>query len=88
MARYRVEFLPRVLRALEKIPKTASGRILRDALALGDNPHPHGFVKLSGEDDTYRIVVGTYRVLYQIIGGELLVLVVKIGHRREVYRGL
>ena len=54
--------------------------------ALAENPRPHGIKKLVGEDDTYRIRVGAYRILYQIQDEILLVLVVKIAPRREAYR--
>lgn len=71
--------------------KRIRGRTLRriaDAIdALADNPRPPGVVKLAGEDDLYRIRVGDYRLVYQIQDDRLIVLVVRIGHRREVYRG-
>ena len=54
--------------------------------ALAQNPRPSGVVKLSGEDDLYRIRVGNYRITYSIQDNHLLVLVVKIGHRRDIYR--
>jgi hypothetical protein len=56
--------------------------------ALGDNPRPPGCVKLAGADDLWRIRVGQYRVVYAIREAELLVLVARVAHRRDVYRGL
>lgn len=53
---------------------------------LAENPRPIGSEKLTGSEDLHRIRVGDYRILYQIQDDALLVLVVKIGHRREVYR--
>jgi len=60
---------------------------LRDAIdALAQEARPAGCVKLAGSPDLYRIRVGDYRIVYQIKDNELLVLVLSIGHRREVYR--
>jgi len=53
---------------------------------LGENPRPPGCVKLAGPDALYRIRIGDYRIVYQIRDAELLVVVVAIGHRREIYR--
>jgi len=64
---------------------------LRDRIAaaidgLADDPRPGGSVKLAGRND-YRIRVGDYRIVYAVDGDERLVLVARIAHRREVYRG-
>ena len=56
-----------------------------DIDALKDNPRPFGSEKLSGVEETYRIRVGDYRILYEVHDDVLLVLVVEVGHRREVY---
>ena len=62
-------------------------RILRAIIALEVNPRPPGAKKLRGESELWRVRVGDYRILYSIEEARLVVLVVKIGHRREVYRG-
>ena len=54
--------------------------------SLANEPRPIGVKKLSGEKDIYRVRVGNYRVLYQIVDKVLVVAVVSVGHRREVYR--
>jgi mRNA interferase RelE/StbE len=54
--------------------------------ALASNPHPPASTRLAGDEDLYRLRVGDYRVLYEVRARVLLVLVVKIGHRSEVYR--
>jgi len=51
-----------------------------------NNPFPRGVKKLSGKEDLYRLQVGDHRIIYQVQHNALLVLVVKLGHRREVYR--
>jgi mRNA interferase RelE/StbE len=53
--------------------------------ALAENLHPVGSEKLSGQE-RYRVRQGNYRIFYEIRDGELIVVVVKVGHRREVYR--
>jgi len=60
---------------------------LREALdALEENPRPINSVKLQGEEELYRVRVGDYRIVYQIQDRQLIVLVVQMGHRREIYR--
>jgi len=54
--------------------------------ALSENPRPGGVKKLASDENLYRLRVGDYRIIYQIQDKALLVLVIKIGHRREVYR--
>ena len=83
---YTVKLKPAALRDLQALPPDVQHRIRPKIDALADNPRPRGCEKLEGEDDLYRIRAGEYRVLYQIQGRVLLVLVIRIGHRREVYR--
>jgi len=72
---------------LEKLRDPSLLRRLTQSLRqLGENPRPTGCVKLAGPDALYRIRVGDYRIIYQIRDSELLILVVAIGHRREIYR--
>jgi mRNA interferase RelE/StbE len=61
-------------------------RLRRAIDSLADSPRPSGCVKLSGSADLYRLRVGDYRIIYQIRDAVLVVLVVEIGHRRDVYR--
>jgi mRNA interferase RelE/StbE len=84
---YIVELLPAALKQLEKLPAAAQRRILAALAALETNPRPHGVVKLAGDENLWRIRVGDYRVVYEIHDEQLLVLVVRIGHRKDVYRG-
>lgn len=75
-------------RELDRLPKPDRGRIDRAIQQLRENPRPHNSAKLSGVADSYRIRVGDYRVLYQIDDDRLIILVVTIAHRHQVYRGL
>ena len=87
MASYRLEFSISVARALRAIPNADVARILTRIEALADNPRPPSCEKLSGLP-RYRIRQGLYLIVYEIRDDVLLVLVVKVGHRRDVYRGL
>jgi mRNA interferase RelE/StbE len=85
---YRVEITKKALRSLRKLPKPLVARLLDAAEALADNPRPGGCVKLRGFDDLYRIRVGDWRIVYAIEDDVLLVLVITIKPRGEVYRDL
>ena len=84
MARYNIQFKASVRKDLRKIPKKDVLRILGKIEALADNPIPPQAEKLSG-DEKYRIRQGNYRILYQIDDEILMIEVVKVGHRRDVY---
>ena len=72
-------------RELRGIPKTDLARILRRILALAADPHPPGCMRLSGAEG-WRIRQGDWRVIYRVDDATRAVLIVKVGHRREVYR--
>jgi mRNA interferase RelE/StbE len=74
------------VRDLKALDRQTRGRIASRIEALAENPHPQGTKKIEGEDDLYRLRVGDYRILYQVKTKVLLVLIIGIGHRREVYR--
>ena len=82
----RVLITPSAKRQLESLPEKARNRIDGRILSLGENPRPHGSVALEGITGLCRIRVGNYRVIYKIQHKDMVVLVVRIGHRREVYR--
>ena len=83
---YAVELGP-VRKDLRALDDKTRRRILRALVALEVNPRPPGAKKLRGESELWRVRVGDYRILYSIEEARLVVLVIKIGHRREVYRG-
>lgn len=85
--RYTITFKSAAQRALSKLPNDAAERIARAIDGLEFEPRPKGCEKLKGADNLWRIRVGDYRVVYTIEDARLIVLVVKIGHRREIYRG-
>ena len=84
---YEVGFKPAALRQLRKLDADVQIAIIAEIEFLGDNPRPNGCKKLKGKTDLYRIrVANTYRVVYEIQDQQLLITVIKVGHRREVYR--
>jgi mRNA interferase RelE/StbE len=85
MASYRLVFKQSVAKDLRDIPKQDVARILERIDALAEDPRPPGSEKLSAQA-RYRIRQGVYRILYEIEDGRLVIVVVKVGHRREVYR--
>lgn len=84
MARYNVFYTEAFYRSLKPIPKKDVTRILRRTESLADDPRPMGCQKLSG-DEKHRIRQGDYRIIYSIEDERLVVIVVKVGHRRQVY---
>lgn len=83
---YRIEFVKQAAKQLKSLPTEEQQKIKIKIDALANNPRPDGVVKLAGEDALYRIRVGNYRVIYFIQDNQLLVIVLKIGHRRDVYQ--
>ena len=86
MATYRLTFKKSIAKDLRVIPKKDVARILRRIDAFADEPRPAGAEKLSAQE-RYRVRQGVYRILYEIADAELIVTVVKVGHRREMYGG-
>jgi mRNA interferase RelE/StbE len=84
---YTVSIKPKAERILAGIRDVRLYRRLRDAIGgLGSDPRPLGSLKMQGEEDLYRVRVGDYRIVYQIRDAVLVVVVMQIGHRRDVYR--
>lgn len=83
--RYEVLIEPAARRVLTKLPQNIQARLMAQIEALSVNPRPHGAIKLSGQE-AYRVRVGDFRIIYAVIDRRLLVVVVKVGHRRDVYR--
>ena len=85
MASYKIQIKVSAAKELEEIPKPDLQRISKKIQSLSENPRPIGSEKLTGSE-RYRIRQGNYRILYQIDDRKIVVVVVKVGHRREVYR--
>ncbi|MCZ7645638.1 MAG: type II toxin-antitoxin system RelE/ParE family toxin [Planctomycetota bacterium] len=83
---YAVQLTPAAERDLKKLERAIRARVVRALEGLASEPRPQGSTKLSGKENLWRVRVGDHRVLYAIEDRRLVVLVVKIAHRREVYR--
>jgi mRNA interferase RelE/StbE len=86
MARYSLEISATAERQLKRLPRRDLGRVVGAIQALGDQPYPPGCRKLTGYGDVYRIRVGVYRVLYSVDRGRIVVVILKVGHRKDAYR--
>lgn len=82
---YTIEFRPFARKALAELSASDRARVAKAIAKISGDPYCHGSKKLTGTE-FWRIRVGNYRVVYAVLESMLVVLVVKIGHRREVYR--
>lgn len=85
---YRVSFTHAAARQLRRMDRPIQRRLLDAADALAVDPRPPGTKALQGGGGLLRVRIGDYRIVYVVRDDELVVLVVTVGHRREVYRGL
>lgn len=85
---YRIEFTPSARKQFTRLPHEVLRRVDAHLLVLAENPFPSGAQKIGGSIGLFRVRVGDYRIVYTIERRALVVLVVRIGHRREVYRNL
>ena len=83
---YRVEIARRAAKALALLPRKEQQRVRMAIDLLAETPRPPGCVALAGEARAYRVRVGDYRIVYEVFDDRLVVQVVRIGHRRNVYQ--
>ncbi|MCO4254709.1 type II toxin-antitoxin system RelE family toxin [Pseudarthrobacter cellobiosi] len=86
MAGYAVEFTAGAAKEIRKLETGTRKRILASVAGLANDPRPAGCKKLAGEETAWRVRIADYRVLYEIHDDVLTVLVVRVAHRREVYK--
>lgn len=86
MESYTITWRKSTKKDLRKIPEGDVLEILAAVEPLAGNPFPIGSMKLSGTQDVYRIRVGKYRVIYDVMGKELVIEVIRVAHRKDVYR--
>ncbi len=84
---YTTEFAPAAVRDLAAVPQNVRRRIARKIDALTLEPRPPGVEKLKGFTDQYRVRVGDFRIIYTIRDLQWIVLILRIGNRKDVYRG-
>ena len=85
MTTYHVDIARRAVKALAALPRREQQRIRAAIDLLADNPRPPGCVAMTGEAHAYRVRVGDYRIVYEVLDDRLVVQVVRVGHRRDVY---
>jgi mRNA interferase RelE/StbE len=85
-ATYEVRLARRAARSIASLERREQQRIRAALEILTSNPRPPNCIALQGEDCVYRVRVGDYRIVYEVLDSVLLIHVVRIGHRREVYR--
>ena len=83
---FHVTIKPAAEKQMDRLPAQIRQRVTKALDALSENPRPPGCLKLKGEDDLWRIRVGDYRIVYAIEDAELIVLVVRVAHRKDVYQ--
>jgi mRNA interferase RelE/StbE len=85
---YTVQVKNSALKELRKLPKAIADQVAREIDSLSVNPRPPGHKKLKGNNNLYRLRLGDYRIVYHIHDKILIVLVIRMGNRKDVYRGL
>lgn len=88
MASYKLEWKQSARKELRKLEKKTIARVLQTVENLPENPYPPGSRKLHGAEYTYRLRTGVYRVIYSVYSDIVTIEIVKIGHRKEIYRRL
>ena len=86
MPEYQVFFKPSADRQLRKLPADVQRRIAGEVATLAVNPRPAGVVKLTGDENLWRVRIGDYRLVYEIHDDRLIVLVLRVANRKDVYR--
>jgi len=86
MGSFRIEWRKSTKKDLRRIAEAEVRKIVDAVGSLADDPRPHGCTKMQGSDCAYRIRVGDYRVIYEIYEDRVVVEVVRVRHRREIYR--
>ncbi len=83
---YAVQFTPRAHRDFAALDRNVQRRLTPHINRLAENPFPPGYKRLHADEPFFRLRVGDYRMIYQVEGKRLTVIIVKVGHRRDVYR--
>ncbi len=85
---WNIEIERKAQKALKKIPDPYKSSIIEAINQLMEEARPQGCTKLKGATDLWRVRVNDYRIIYQIKDDQLLILVIRIGHRKDIYEGL
>jgi mRNA interferase RelE/StbE len=85
MASYKIEWKRSAVKELRSLSKDVVAKILQSVEQLSTNPYPAGVRKLVGVEHTYRIREGSYRVIFTVTASSLVIEIVRVGHRKDVY---
>ena len=83
---FRIEWKKSTRKDLRKLPASIVDRIVETVEGLAENPFPHGTEKLAGSEHAYRIRLGDYRIVYEVVAESKLIEVQRVRHRKDVYR--
>jgi mRNA interferase RelE/StbE len=86
MASYKIEWKNSAYKELQKLPRPIITRVVAAVSELSNEPFPHGVKKLVGSEFSYRIRIGDYRVVYEVFENKLIIEIVRVRHRKDVYR--
>jgi mRNA interferase RelE/StbE len=85
MDSYSIAWKRSATQELKRLPREIVGRIVKAVEQLSTDPYPSGVRKLIGSEHTYRIRVGDYRVIYDVMASALVIEIIRVGHRRDIY---
>ena len=86
MASYKVEWKNSAYKELQKLPRPIITRVVAAVSELSNEPFPHGVKKLVGSEFSYRIRIGDYRVVYEVFESRLIIEIIRVRHRKDVYK--
>lgn len=86
MSTYRVELSPSAVSDLKKLDASVRNRVLKVIYGLARTPRPPGVEAIKGHEGTFRVRAGDWRIVYKVCDGRLIVEIIAVGHRREIYR--
>ena len=86
MASYKIEWKNSAYKELQKLPRPMITRVVAAVSELSNEPYPHGVKKLVGSEFSYRIRIGDYRVVYEVFENRLIIEIIRVRHRKDVYR--
>jgi mRNA interferase RelE/StbE len=86
MATYQIEWKASALKELKRLDRKIISRLISAIDSLSANPFPSGVRKLQGADKTYRIRIGDYRIIYEVIHERIVIVIIRVRHRKDVYK--
>lgn len=86
MAKYKITVTKTAEKVLSRLPKEIAPKVVSAIQSLADNPYPSGCRKLSGHENIFRVRVQNYRIIYEVLKNVIEIIILKIGHRKDVYR--